>query len=182
MARTTTKKQETTAEVSNKQESTAKATKKTTKKQKTVVEVSEQPTQEQLTIVEAMQSQETTVEVVRKPTVLFVASEANPFIATGGLADVIGSLPVALAEHNNFDVRVILPLYGTMEEGYKNHLTYICNFNVPVSWRNQYCGLFYYRRKGVTFYFIDNEYYFKRDTLYGHTMMAKGLHSFQGLF
>ncbi len=165
MARTASKKtqnKETTAEV------VKKTTRKTTKKQETAVEVAEKPTQEQLTIVEAMQSQETTVEVTRKPTVLFVASEANPFIATGGLADVIGSLPVALAEHNNFDVRVILPLYGSMEEGFKNHLTYVCNFNVPVSWRNQYCGLFYYKRKGVTFYFIDNEYYFKRGTLYGH--------------
>ncbi len=108
------------------------------------------------------------VEVSRKPSVLFVTSEATPFIKTGGLADVIGSLPISLAQRDNYDVRVILPLYGTMEEGFKTHLTYIGNFNVPVGWRNQYCGLFYYKRKGVTFYFIDNEYYFKRDTLYGH--------------
>ncbi len=113
-------------------------------------------------------AEKTTVTVKRKPTVLFVASEANPFIATGGLADVIGSLPVALAERDKYDVRVIIPLYGTMEEGYKTHLTYLCNFNVPVAWRNQYCGLFSYKKNGVTFYFIDNEYYFKRDTLYGH--------------
>ena len=110
----------------------------------------------------------TQVTVERKPTVLFVASEANPFIATGGLADVLGSLPVALAARGNYDVRVILPLYGGMEEGYKTHLTYLCNFNVPVAWRNQYCGLFSYKKNGVTFYFVDNEYYFKRDTLYGH--------------
>ncbi|MBR1891541.1 MAG: glycogen synthase GlgA [Clostridia bacterium] len=109
-----------------------------------------------------------TVNVERKRSVLFVASEANPFIATGGLADVIGSLPVSLAERGNYDVRVILPLYGTMEEGYKTHLTYLGNFNVPVAWRNQYCGLFSYKKNGVTFYFVDNEYYFKRDTLYGH--------------
>ncbi len=108
------------------------------------------------------------VSVEYKRSVLFVATEANPFIATGGLADVIGSLPLSLAKRDNYDVRVILPLYGTMEEGYRNHLTYLGNFNVPVGWRNQYCGLFSYKRKGVTFYFIDNEYYFKRSTLYGH--------------
>lgn len=111
---------------------------------------------------------ETKVEVEYKRSVLFVASECNPFCGTGGLADVIGSLPVALAERDNYDVRVIMPLYGTMEEGYKNHLTYLGNFNVPVGWRNQYCGLFSYKRKGVTFYFVDNEYYFRRPTLYGH--------------
>ncbi|MBP5177593.1 MAG: glycogen/starch synthase, partial [Clostridia bacterium] len=99
----------------------------------------------------------TSVKVERKRSVLFVASEANPFIATGGLADVIGSLPVSLAGRGNYDVRVILPLYGTMEEGYKTHLTYICNFNVPLAWRNQYCGLFSYKKNGVTFYFVDNE-------------------------
>lgn len=116
----------------------------------------------------AAKKAEVTVKVKRKKSVLFVASEANPFIATGGLADVIGSLPVSLAKRDNYDVRVILPLYGTMEEGYKTHLTYITNFNVPVGWRNQYCGLFSYKKNGVTFYFVDNEYYFKRDTLYGH--------------
>lgn len=106
--------------------------------------------------------------VERKPSVLMVASEATPFIKTGGLADVLGSLPVALTANGNLDVRVILPLYGTMEEGFKTHLTYVTNFNVPVGWRNQYCGLFYYKRKNVTFYFIDNEYYFKRGNLYGY--------------
>lgn len=115
-----------------------------------------------------IQQKDIEVEVVKKRSLLFVASECNPFVGTGGLADVIGSLPISIAERNNYDVRVILPLYGTMEEGYKNHLTYIGNFNVPVGWRNQYCGLFSYKRKGVTYLFIDNEYYFRRSTLYGH--------------
>ena len=109
-----------------------------------------------------------TVTVEKKPSVLFVGSEATPFIKTGGLADVLGSLPISLAERDNYDIRVILPLYGGMEEGFKTHLTYLCNFNVPVGWRNQYCGLFYYKRKNVTFYFVDNEYYFKRENLYGY--------------
>ncbi len=108
-----------------------------------------------------------TVTVEPKISVLLVGSEATPFIKTGGLADVLGSLPVSLAE-KDLDVRVILPLYGGMEEGFKNHLTYVTNFNVPVGWRNQYCGLFYYKRKNVTFYFLDNEYYFKRENLYGY--------------
>lgn len=109
-----------------------------------------------------------TLSVSKKRSVLFVGSEATPFIKTGGLADVLGSLPVALAGDEDLDVRVILPLYENMEEGFKTHLTYVTNFNVPVSWRNQYCGLFYYKRKNVTFYFIDNEYYFKRGNLYGY--------------
>ncbi|MBQ2717367.1 MAG: glycogen synthase [Clostridia bacterium] len=102
-----------------------------------------------------------------KKSVLMVASEANPFIGTGGLADVLGSLPISLCENGNYDVRVILPLYGDMEEGYRSHLTFLGNFNVELAWRNQYCGLFYYKRKNVTFYFVDNEYYFKRKGLYG---------------
>lgn len=105
--------------------------------------------------------------VTNKKSVLFVASEANPFIGTGGLADVIGSLPIALAESGKYDVRVILPLYGDMEQGYRSHLTFKGNFNVGLGWRNQYCGLFSYKRKNVTFYFIDNEYYFKRSGIYG---------------
>lgn len=109
-----------------------------------------------------------TVSVEKKISIAFVASEASPFIKTGGLADVIGSLPVALSESGNFEVSVFLPLYGAMESGFKDHLTYVTNFNVPVGWRNQYCGLFYYKRKNVTFYFIDNEYYFKRENLYGY--------------
>ncbi|HBK01959.1 MAG TPA: glycogen synthase GlgA [Clostridiales bacterium] len=114
------------------------------------------------------QQKDIEVEVTRKRSLLFVASECNPFVGTGGLADVIGSLPIAISDLGEYDVRVILPLYGTMEEGYRNHLTYIGNFNVPVGWRNQYCGLFSYKRKGVTYLFIDNEYYFRRSTLYGH--------------
>ncbi len=100
--------------------------------------------------------------------VLFVASEANPFIGTGGLADVIGSLPKTLAENSDYDVRVVLPLYGEIEMKYRDKFMFLCNFNVPLSWRNQYCGVYAYKYEGVTFYFIDNEYYFKRRGLYGH--------------
>lgn len=96
--------------------------------------------------------------------VLFCASEGNPFAASGGLGDVAGSLPKALVGAG-VDCRVVLPLYSTMK--FRDELTYITNFSVPVGWRSQYCGLFSCKRDGVTFYFLDNEYYFKRGSLYG---------------
>lgn len=107
-------------------------------------------------------------EITFKPSVLFVASEANPFAGTGGLADVIGSLPKTLAQNGNYDVRVVIPLYGSISPAYRAMMRFEGNFNVPVAWRNQYCGLFSLKYEGVTFYFIDNEYYFKRDNLYGY--------------
>ncbi len=99
-------------------------------------------------------------------TVLFAASEAYPFFASGGLGDVAGSLPMAL-RRRRAAVRVILPLYGDMKSEWRQKLKYITNFTVPVGWRNQYCGLFELTVQGVTHYFLDNEYYFKRQGLYG---------------
>lgn len=106
--------------------------------------------------------------VERKKSVMFVASEGLPFVKTGGLSDVIGSLPKSLAERGNYDVSVIMPLYGQMDATLRSGLTFVGNFNVGLAWRNQYCGLFSCRLNGVTYYFIDNEYYFKRDNLYGY--------------
>ena len=105
--------------------------------------------------------------VVVKKSVLFVASECNPFAGTGGLADVAGSLPPALAATGEYDVRVVLPLYSKMDAGYRKKIRFIGNINVPLAWRNQYCGVFSYAEGGVIYYFIDNEYYFKRDKIYG---------------
>ncbi len=98
--------------------------------------------------------------------ILFVASEATPFAASGGLADVAGSLPAAINSEGG-DCRVVIPLYGSMRPELKASLTYITNFNVNVSWRNQYCGILTAIANGVTYYFIDNEYYFGRQGLYG---------------
>jgi starch synthase len=98
--------------------------------------------------------------------VLFTSSEAYPFFTSGKLGDMIGSLAVAMRRRGT-EVRVILPLYGDMREEWLGQLRYITNFNVPVSWRNQYCGLFELVRQGVTYYFLDNEYYFKRQGFYG---------------
>ena len=113
-----------------------------------------------------MTSKNEVIKIVKKKSVLFVASEANPFVGTGGLADVIGSLPKALAKNSEYDVRVVLPLYKDMLFE-REKLKFLGNFNVELSWRNQYCGVFERVYQGVTFYFLDNEYYFLRDGLYG---------------
>ncbi len=99
--------------------------------------------------------------------ILYLTSEARPFIASGGLADVAGSLPKALCALGN-ECRVVLPLYGDIKQEWRDKMEFVRNFNVPLSWRNQYCGVFSLKHKGITFYFIDNEYYFKRSGLYGY--------------
>lgn len=112
------------------------------------------------------QKNDPTLETKRK--ILFVASEARPFIATGGLADVIGSLPQALAKDPKYDIRVILPLYSDIKAEFRRKMSFLGNIYVPLSWRNQYCGIFTCQQAGVTFYFVDNEYYFKRPGCYGY--------------
>ena len=99
--------------------------------------------------------------------ILFASSEVVPFIKTGGLADVAGSLPQALAERGH-DVRVILPLYDGVAQHWRDEMTYLLNFHVTLAWRTPYCGIFELKRDGVTYYFVDNEYYFKRAQIYGH--------------
>lgn len=99
--------------------------------------------------------------------VLFVASEAHPFIKTGGLGDVAYALPKTLRSLG-VDVRVIIPKYGTMANSFKEKLRTLSTFNVPVGWRNQYGGLQYLEYEGIPYYFIDNEYYFKRPASYGY--------------
>ena len=103
-----------------------------------------------------------------KRKVLFVASEAAPFIATGGLAEVIGSLSKALVKSRKYDVRVILPLYSDIKDEHRKKFKFIGSITTPLSWRNQYCGIFEYKQDGVVYYFVDNEYYFKRHGCYGH--------------
>ncbi len=99
--------------------------------------------------------------------VLFCASEALPFASTGGLADVIGSLPSALVK-SGIDARVVIPYYGSFKQKNLPDISYLCNFNVKLAWRDQYCGVFTTVKNGITFYFIDNDYYFDRSTLYGN--------------
>ncbi len=98
--------------------------------------------------------------------VLYAASEALPFIASGGLADVAGSLPQALRKRL-IGCRVVMPLYDGIKQELKDSMKFITNISVPVAWRRQYCGIFEARAGGVIYYLLDNQYYFKRDALYG---------------
>lgn len=99
--------------------------------------------------------------------VLYAASEALPFMASGGLADVAGSLPQAL-RRRLVGVRVVMPLYGGIPQELRDNMRFITHITVPVAWRRQYCGIFEAKYGGVTYYLLDNEYYFKRDGIYGH--------------
>ena len=99
--------------------------------------------------------------------VLFAASEAYPFAMSGGLADVAGALPKALRSRF-VGCRVVMPLYGTVSEEMRSKMKFITHITVPVAWRRQYCGIFEAHINGVIYYLLDNQYYFKRDTLYGH--------------
>ena len=98
--------------------------------------------------------------------ILFAASECVPFIKTGGLADVVGALSPVLKERGN-DVRVILPLYAAIPEKYTKDMKLECEFEVELCWRKQYCGIKSLVYQGVTFYFVDNNYYFGRPYIYG---------------
>ncbi|MBQ9743103.1 MAG: glycogen synthase [Ruminococcus sp.] len=98
--------------------------------------------------------------------ILYCTSEANPFAGSGGLADVAGSLPPTLCRKGQ-DCRIVMPLYGNIPYELRSRMSFITNFTVPVAWRQMYCGLFWARHNDCTYYFIDNEYYFKRDKLYG---------------
>ena len=102
--------------------------------------------------------------------ILFVGAEVMPFAATGGLGDVMGSLPAALkAKYGaDADVRVICPLYDRVPAATVAEMKTEAVFNVRLAWRNLYCGILSLVRDGVTYYFVDNEYYFKRGALYGH--------------
>jgi starch synthase len=99
--------------------------------------------------------------------VLFVASEAYPFIKTGGLGDVAYALPKALRKLG-IDARVIMPKYNGIPSSFKNSMEDIAEFNVTVGWRNQYCGLQYLTYDELPYYFIDNEYYYNRSEVYGY--------------
>lgn len=98
--------------------------------------------------------------------ILFVASESVPFIKTGGLADVVGSLPKNFNK-DEYDCRVIIPKYQCMNENFKNQLQYVTHFYMDLAWRSQYVGILKMEYDGITYYFIDNEYYFSGPKPYG---------------
>ncbi|MGD9567696.1 MAG: glycogen synthase [Sedimentibacter sp.] len=105
---------------------------------------------------------------MNKLKVLFAASEAAPFITTGGLGEVAGSLPKALKEKykDSIDIRIIIPLYQSIWD--RSEFEFVGKTSVPLSWRQQYCGVYKKTVNEVTYYFVDNEYYFKRSECYGH--------------
>ncbi len=99
--------------------------------------------------------------------ILFIASEAVPFIKTGGLADVVGSLPKYF-DKEKYDVRVIIPKYLCIPEHFRNQMQYKTHFYMDFNWKSQYVGLLEMEYEGVKFYFIDNEYYFQGFKPYGN--------------
>lgn len=99
--------------------------------------------------------------------ILFIASEAVPFIKTGGLADVVGSLPKYF-DKKDYDVRVMLPKYTCIPWIFRKNMVFKTHFYIDLAWRNQYVGVFEYEHDGIIFYFIDNEFYFSGSKPYGY--------------
>lgn len=112
--------------------------------------------------------QERTAVMIKRKKVLYVASECLPFVATGGLADVAGSLPKVLAKDKDYDIRVVLPLYSAISSELREKFENLGFFYTYLSWRKEYCGVFKYVANNVTYYFLDNEKYFKREKVYGY--------------
>lgn len=98
--------------------------------------------------------------------ILYCSSESYPFIKTGGLADVAGSLPLELKAMGE-DIRVVLPLYGQISNEYREKMEYVGYYYVDIGMRHDYVGIMKLVHDGVTFYFLDNEFYFKRQNVYG---------------
>lgn len=99
--------------------------------------------------------------------ILYASSEAYPYAMSGGLADVAGALPKAL-RRRLVGCRVVMPLYEGISDELRANMKFITSITVPVAWRRQYCGIFEARYNGVIYYLLDNQYYFKREGLYGH--------------
>lgn len=98
--------------------------------------------------------------------ILFTTSECVPFIKTGGLADVAGALAPVLAKMGH-DVRVMLPMYSAIDSKWQQQMEFQLHFDVQLGWRRQYCGVHLLKKDGVTYYFLDNKYYFGRPYVYG---------------
>ena len=105
-------------------------------------------------------------EASKKMQIVFASAECAPFVKTGGLGDVAGSLPAALTRAGA-EVIVMVPKYATIKDEYKRQMTHLTDFYVSLGWRNEYCGLEKLEHDGVTYIFIDNERYFARDYPYG---------------
>lgn len=98
--------------------------------------------------------------------ILYVTGEAAPYAASGGLGDVMGSLPAEVQKLGH-EVAVILPLYAQVNEAHRAKMEKVCEFTIPYAWRQSYCGIYRLTENGVEYYFVDNEQYFNRPTMYG---------------
>ncbi len=118
-------------------------------------------------IVAVVATQEAPID--NKKNILFVCTEAIPYAGTGGLGEVMGSLPRAINEiDGDIVASVILPLYESFPSDKRDQLQFMFNISVPLAWRSQYCGVFKLVENNTAYYFIDNEHYFKRSNLYGY--------------
>ncbi len=100
--------------------------------------------------------------------ILYVASEANPYAASGGLGDVMGALPMAITKSDpTITAEVIMPLYDTVKEEFRNKLEWVCDISFKLSWRSTGATIYKLVREGVNYYFVENHYYFDRGRLYG---------------
>lgn len=113
--------------------------------------------------------------------ILMVASEGLPFIKSGGLADVIGSLPYEF-KSKGYDVRVVLPLYKKISINWKDKFNYLRTYTVNINYQEVQVNLYYYILEGVTFYFIEHAGYFEREGLYGYEDDGEDLHISKKLY
>lgn len=141
-----------------------KATKETSKKSNNQYEKIQKKSKPSK---EALGSIEFSTRSTLAPTIIFASAEGAPFSKTGGLGDVAGSLPQALAAAGAH-VCVVLPYYKATADAFGDQMEHVTQFYVNLGWRNEYCGLKHLKRNSVDFYFIDNERYFFRDALYGY--------------
>lgn len=175
MKQETTNKNTKVAEKKVIEKSKAPAKKSPAKKEETKVEkkvsTSKVKAEKKPTVqkVETKKAEKTTDKKVTR--ILFAASECQPFCSTGGLADVCGSLPKYIDNaYEGVDIRVVLPLYGTIGDEYRKDFKFLGEWYVSLAWRKEYCGVYEYHYKGTTYYFLDNERYFKRGNYhYGYT-------------
>ena len=98
---------------------------------------------------------------------LYVTSEANPYAASGGLGDVMGALPISVAENEDIDVKVIMPLYNTIKDSYREKMEFVTDITFNLSWRKTGASIFRIKNGKVWYYFVENHYYFDRGRLYG---------------
>ena len=104
----------------------------------------------------------------KKLNILFATGECLPFCASGGVADMCYALPKYLNKTGEVDVRVVLPLYSSIPQEYKDKFKLVGEKNIDLNWRHEYCGIFECEHNGIIYYFVDNKHYFDREKLFGY--------------